>query len=259
MSTLQRHAQRFAIGDTGTFAQKLVNFTKSSSDSFTGPLEFLNSYTYVMEDVGLLTGPGANTEFANGVNFWNRYGRTLFNATPGQKAYSATFPNGTERPKLTLRTTGQSRIVNTEINWALGFFGPSFNTTPDEGLVDWTKPFNLVTIPEGGKENNTLASYDSCFNDNNDDNLGMTNNFISNYTELYLKHAVKRLQGHSPKGFTLNHTDVFEMQNICAYEYAFVGMSDFCNLFTKEEWDGFANALDIECKYTPPATNHFPY
>jgi hypothetical protein len=43
------------------------------------------------------------------------------------------------------------------------------------------------------------------------------------------------------------------MQSICAYEYAYIGISDFCGLFTADEWAGFENTLDIECLHTPPS------
>lgn len=35
------------------------------------------------------------------------------------------------------------------------------------------------------------------------------------------------------------------MQSLCAYETAYIGMSDFCGLFTQEEWEGFEQTLDI--------------
>lgn len=40
------------------------------------------------------------------------------------------------------------------------------------------------------------------------------------------------------------------MQSICAYEYNYIGVSDFCALFTADEWAGFENTLDMECTYT---------
>jgi hypothetical protein len=40
-----------------------------------------------------------------------------------------------------------------------------------------------------------------------------------------------------------------DRQSICAYENTYIGMSDFCGLFTAEEWAGFENTLDIECKF----------
>ena len=245
---------------TGGFADKVANFTrdnKGSEKDFTGLLKFLGSYQYIMNDTGLLTGVGGNTEFGRGVAFWNRYGRTLFNASTAQLQYEPTFAgNGSARPKVALRTTSQSRIQNSQINWALGFFGPSYNSTPDQSLTHWESPFNLTIITEGGTENNTLASYDSCFSDNNQTNLDIAAIKQDAYKKIYLRSAVQRLSAHLPKGFNLTVQDVYAMQMTCAYEYAFVSMSDFCGLFTADEWAGFENVLDIQCKYRHTHT-HF--
>jgi Histidine phosphatase superfamily (branch 2) len=211
-------------------------------------------YQYPVVDTGLLTGIGATTELAAGVSFWNRYGRTLYNATAGQLAYNASFPNGTARVPIVLRTTGQSRIENSEINWALGFFGSSFLTVPNPSFTNITRPYEVVVIPEGGAENNTLASYDSCFNDN-DATIGYLGDLdLFTYLPKYLTAATSRLQRYAPAGFTLNVNDTYAMQSICAYEYGYIGMSDFCGLFTADEWAGFENTLDIECLWTlgPP-------
>ena len=35
------------------------------------------------------------------------------------------------------------------------------------------------------------------------------------------------------------------MQSICAYEYNYLYSSDFCTLFTEQEWEGFEQTLDI--------------
>jgi hypothetical protein len=55
-----------------------------------------------------------------------------------------------------IRTTSQPRILQSAVFWAQGFFGFQTNTSD---------LYDMVVIPEGGTENNTLASYDSCFND----------------------------------------------------------------------------------------------
>jgi hypothetical protein len=255
-STLQRHAQRFPTsgdddgGIDALFAQKLSNFTTANSTAaFTGPLTFLNSYTYQLQDTGFLTGIGAATEFSAGVTFWNRYGRTIYNATQAQLAYNASYANGTTRPQVVLRTTSQSRIENSQINWALGFFGPSFTTTPNPTLANWTSPFSVVIIPEGGTENNTLASYDSCFNDNNDVIGYLGDDDLFTYIPKYLGPATARLQKYAPASFELTVNDTYAMQSICAYEYNYIGMSSFCNLFTADEWAGFENTLDMEYYY----------
>ncbi|KAK3075030.1 hypothetical protein LTR53_002000 [Teratosphaeriaceae sp. CCFEE 6253] len=256
--TLQRHAQRFPTGsyDDGendaNFAAKVYNYTSTNPGvSFTGPLAFLNSYQYQVASTGYLTGLGASTEFQSGVTFWNRYGRTLYNATQTQLQYNATYQNLTARPKPVLRTTGQSRIENSQINWALGFFGPSFYVMPDPALsvLANNSLFDVVIIPEGGTENNTLAAYDSCFEDDLQSvDLG-DRDMLFQYVPLYVADATARMNANAPEGFTFNNNDTYAMQSICAYENGYIGMSDFCNLFTEEEWQGFENSLDIEYYY----------
>ncbi|OAA70268.1 Histidine phosphatase superfamily, clade-2 [Cordyceps fumosorosea ARSEF 2679] len=255
VSTLQRHAERFPDSvdnvTTGGFAQKLADYKRGNKGKhFTGPLKFLNSYQYILNNTGLLTGIGANTEFGRGVAFWNNYGRTLFDAQTAQLQYSAVFGgNGTERPKVTLRTTSQSRIENSQINWALGFFGPSFNATPEPDLLHWTAPFSTVIIPEGGTENNTLASYDGCTNSDTKANNDLAAFHQERYIKIYARAAAERLASHAPAGFSFTAEDVYAMQMTCAYEYGYVGQSDFCQLFTAAEWAGFETVLDQQYYY----------
>ena len=165
-------------------------------------------------------------------------------------AYNASFPNGTLRTqKPVLRTTSQSRIWNSQINWALGFFGPSFKVVPNPEIANFTAPFDVVIIPEGGTENNTLASYDSCFNDNNATIGDLGDLDLLAYLSIYLKDATARMQKYAPPGFTFNVNDTYAMQSICAYEMGYIGQSDFCYLFTEDEWNGFEVTLDQEYFY----------
>lgn len=191
---------------------------------------------------------GATTEFQSGVTFWNRYGRTIFNASIAQVSYDPNFPNGTARPPIVLRSTSQSRIWNSALSWALGFFGASFHAIPDGSLTSFTAPFKLVVIPEGGKENNTLAAYDSCFNDDVDGLGYLGDDYLFAYLPRYLGPATARLQSYAPKGFQFNTNDTYAMQSICAYETAYIGESEFCSLFTADEWAGFEHTLDMECE-----------
>lgn len=39
------------------------------------------------------------------------------------------------------------------------------------------------------------------------------------------------------------------IRSICAYETNYLGRSDFCTLFTEDEWSGFESSLDIEYYY----------
>lgn len=235
-------------GNDGNLAAKFANWTGTAK--FTGPLKFLNTFEYFLDDTGYLTGVGANTEFAAGVAFWNRYGRLLYDAEPTQLAYDPNYPNGTARPKPVLRTTSQSRITNSQINWSLGFFGTSFQVIPDSTLANATSAFDLVVITEGGTENNTLASYDSCTNEYATADVLYTGDYqLETYIPKYLSAATTRLQQYVPSGFDWTVNDTYAMQSICAYETAYIGDSNFCGHFTEDEWAGFEVTLDTEYYY----------
>lgn len=265
--TLQRHADRLPgdWSDDGPnserFAEKVSNHTKSHSDQgFTGPLAFLNSYRYQLGN-DYLTGNGATTEFQSGVSFWNQYGRILYNASLGQLQYNGTFANGTRRAKPVLRTTSQSRMQNSQINWALGFFGISYFETPDPmlGLCTDGSLFDDIVIVEGENLNNTLAAYDACFADQvyGIGDIG-DNDRIAHYTPVYLVNATERLQQYAPEGFKFTVNDTYAMQSTCAYEIAYLSASDLCGLFTEDEWAGFEHAQGIGyyCMFLDPSSQH---
>ncbi|KAF3916049.1 hypothetical protein ABW21_db0203366 [Orbilia brochopaga] len=255
---LHRHAERFPTRSytdgllNENFARKILNWTTANpAAQFAGPLVFLNTWRYQMAE-SYLTGIGAITEFQSGVAHWNRYGRILYNATVGQLAYNASL-----KPKPVLRTTGQSRIQNSQINWSLGFFGPSFSETPNPSLANATSAFKVVIIPEDSSQNNTLASYNSCTNGKYEPLIDMGARNLINYVAIYLKGAVDRLQQYAPEGFTFNVNDTYAMQSICAYETGFLGASDFCaGLFTADEWAGYETTLDLlmyyDCSFGNP-------
>jgi hypothetical protein len=161
-----------------------------------------------------------------GSDFWNTRGRLLYNATVGKPYYNASFVNGTERPKPVLRTTSQPRILDSALAWAnggckldiqlnLGFFGP----------VNTSSLYDLVVIEEGGTENDTLASYDGCINDNTAD-IGYTGDaavftYIANG---FLDEATDRLNNYLDNGaYSLTQNDTYAMMNLCPFEYAAYG------------------------------------
>ncbi|POS88367.1 hypothetical protein EPUL_000106 [Erysiphe pulchra] len=259
VQTLQRHTERFPTSHTldttiVRLSSKLHEFTSNHANpKFEGILSFLNSWQNPFDRGSFLTGPGAASQFAAGVNFWNQYGRILYNASSGQLAYNPNFPNGTARPPVVLRTTEQSRIHNSQINWALGFFGSSSQPKPDPFLTNATQPYEVVIIPEETKEkgNNTLAPYISCKNFLSKTELRRMGSLLQkDYIEDYITEAKERVQNLAPDGLNLNKDDVHAMQLLCAYETAFIGASSFCKLFSEEEWSGFARSAEILFYYT---------
>ncbi|KAH9916035.1 histidine phosphatase superfamily [Fomitopsis serialis] len=135
------------------------------------------------------------------------------------------------------RTTSEWRMVQSARNWAAGFFG----------LEEYpTSYYEEIIIEEDGY-NNTLVPWNDCANANGD-LYEMGSWYANNWTEIYLKGAVERLQQYVD-GVELTTTYVSEMQDLCAYETVSIGYSKFCDLFTEEEWKGYQYANDLDFWY----------
>lgn len=69
--------------------------------------------------------------------------------------------------------------------------------------------------------------------------------FQINYIPHYLKPATQRLSVYMPEGFSLSINDTHAIQRLCLYEIATFQSSDFCGLFTLDEWRGFEYMTDL--------------
>lgn len=87
--------------------------------------------------------------------------------------------------------------------------------------------------------NATLAPYLNC--PRALDALPLGEHAADSWTAVYLDAAVDRIQAYL-RGVDLTYSDVFAMQQLCAYETVSLGYSEFCGLFTQEEWAGFEYA-----------------
>ncbi|KAI0936637.1 hypothetical protein AcW1_000823 [Taiwanofungus camphoratus] len=219
---LHRHGARYPTSGSApsAFAALLHSAADSTGLTATGPLEFLNTWTYKL-GAEILTPFGREQLFDLGIGFRVKYGDLLkgFTGLP------------------VFRTTSESRMVDSALNFAAGFFGvPQYTTSYYESI-----------IIESSGYNNTLAPWNACPNANNAiGNLGGVAS--GNWSQVYLKNTVPRLQQYL-KGVTLDVSQVYAMQQLCAYETVALGYSDFCNLFTEEEWLGFEYSIDLSFWY----------
>ncbi|BGP20154.1 hypothetical protein JCM10213v2_008289 [Rhodosporidiobolus nylandii] len=114
--------------------------------------------------------------------------------------------------KPVFRTESQDRMLKSALNFAAGFFGIPFEDQYHQ----------LITVEWPGF-NNTLAPYMTCKNANRYDLTRGPQN-MKEWAAVYLAHALERFK---PMMVAL-------------------GGSDFCPLFTADEWRGFEYAHDIE-------------
>ncbi|KAK5116850.1 hypothetical protein LTR85_009110 [Meristemomyces frigidus] len=221
LNMLSRHGARYPTTGSGatTLAAKIHNYTTGvlGDVTFTGNLSFLNTWTYKL-GAEILVPVGHQELFDSGVLHQYMYGHLYPN-------------NGT---KIVARSTTQDRMTQSAEYFLAGFFG-----------LGWTANATLVLAIENstGTFNNTLAGYDNCNNSNTFRNTGGTN-ATAQWAAIYLADATTRLNASAP-GFNWTVTDSYNAQSLCAYEEVALGYSDFCGLFTYEEWQGYEYSVDL--------------
>jgi len=220
---LQRHGARYPTSGSAPseFASLLQQAANGTGFTAKGPLEFLNTWTYKL-GAEILTPFGRQQLFDLGAAFRVKYGELL---------------NGFEGLPV-FRTTSEKRMVQSARNWAAGFFG----------LEEFADSYYESIIIEESNYNNTLAPWNNC-NNANGPIYDMGGWYAGNWTEVYLKDTVKRLQQYID-GVELDVSSVEAMQELCAYETVSIGYSEFCDLFTEEEWKGFEYQIDLDFWYS---------
>lgn len=217
MNMLSRHGSRYPTSGSGAanFGQKITNATGKAN--FTGDLSFLNTWTYRL-GAEILVPVGKQELFDSGVLHYYQYGHLYNN-------------NGS---KIVARTTTEDRMLQSAEYFLAGFFG-----------LAWPKNATLVVGIEfdTGIWNNTLAGYDNCNNSNTYVSTG-GNNATSEWYNIYLANATARFNSHVT-GLNFSAKDVYNAQSLCAYETVAFGYSDFCGLFTYDEWQGYEYSVDI--------------
>ncbi|KAG7088757.1 hypothetical protein E1B28_012723 [Marasmius oreades] len=219
---LHRHGARYpnpkdSYGGPAAFAGRLHQ--AGSKWKASGDLKFLNEWTYKLGE-SVLTPFGRQQLYDLGISMRLKYGFLLQNFTD-----TNTIP--------VFRTESQSRMLNSALNFAAGFFGYPF-----EGQYQQS-----ISIEAAGF-NSTLVPHHSCPNANRESVADRGILYVKRWVKIYLSSAKKRLQAHL-SGYELTVEDVYTMQQMCAYETVAIGYSKFCELFTQEEWEGFDYSTDL--------------
>ncbi|TFY81484.1 hypothetical protein EWM64_g2529 [Hericium alpestre] len=202
---LHRHGARYPTAGAApsAFATKLHSAATGGGFSASGPLAFLNDWTYKM-GAEILSPFGREQLYELGVGFRVNYGDLL-------KGFS-------DLPVF--RSTSEERMVDSSLNFAAGFFG----------VQDYTTSYHQLFEIEQKGYNSTLQGANVCPNAG-----GFGGSKSAIWSDIYTKPIIKRL---SPfiKGVNLTGSDIIGMQQACAYETNALGSSVFCGLFTEEEW-----------------------
>lgn len=213
-----RFASSFSSGSSEgapLLGQTVANYTAAGNLTATGPLAFLNNWTYGL-GTEYLVPIGAQQLFDSGVYHYQQYGR-LFNVS---------LPH-----KPVVRTPSQSRMLNSSRYFTLGFFG-----------YDAPEKVNLEVIIEEEGFNSTLSPYYDC---PSAEDVYVGDEYLAPvWRDIYTKTAIERLQPHT--NINLTSELIYGAMSVCPYQALSLGYSPWCGVFTEEEWKGFEFDLDLQ-------------
>lgn len=223
---MARHAERYPTKAAGRNQRAVVEKMRNSGVRFTGDLAFFNTWDLFWDDDERLeqltsTGPfsGRLGSFTTGVRLRTRYEHLLSRAVA--------------RNQTTYWASGSQRVVETARHFVLGFFG-----------LD--TPTHLQVISEekslGG---DTLTPGRTCVANLEDAEEGKAKGYrlMGAYRQTYLPRIAARLSRATGVNFT--QQDVFSMQEMCGFETSVRGRSDWCDVFSQDEFLAFEYARDL--------------
>lgn len=221
---IHRHGGRYPTTGTAlpTFGKRIKEAQNNKTLKARGTLDFLNTWSYEL-GTEVLTPFGRSQMFDLGISYRQRYGYLL------QKMNSS-IP--------VFRTTTQDRMYHSALNFAAGFFG-----------IPYEKSYHQSILIESKHFNNSLAPYYVCPNSNKPGITDLGSKVSKQWVEIYLKDATKRFN-ELIEGFQFNSSDLHTMQQVCSYETIAFGTSEFCSLFTDEEWLDYSYSIDLEFWYS---------
>ncbi|KAJ6119449.1 hypothetical protein N7523_003729 [Penicillium sp. IBT 18751x] len=213
MHLLQRHGSRYpsATEAQGTWGEKITNATKAGT-VFTGELAFLNDWSYQLGEE-LLVPTGRQELFDSGVlNYYN---------------YGHLYNNNTASHKLVVRTTLMARMMQSAENFLAGFFG-----------LNWKDYANLLATIDSA-----TTGVSNCTNEYA--TIEVIEEPVGIWMATYLKERTAQLKKLSGS-YNWTLTDTYHAQTLCPYETIGLGYSNFCSLFTYEDWEHYEYLQDIE-------------
>lgn len=228
---MSRHAERYPTAKAGKGQKAVVDRMRESGKVFYGDLAFFNNWTFFWspEDLEQLTstGPHSGTlgSFTTGVRLRPRYEHLL-------KMALAT------RKPTTFWASSCQRVIETAQNFALGFFGLDYYRSNNTALLE--------VIPEDpSRAGDTLTPGRTCLQNRIDKKKGQAQGYRlhKKYIARYVPPIRARLHAHT--GILFEDIEIYHMQEMCGFEITVRGRSNWCDVFTQDEFLAFEYARDL--------------
>jgi acid phosphatase len=174
------------------------------------------------------TGPFSGTleSFTTGVRLRTRYKHLL----------SKTVSSNPEHP-VQFWASDSQRVIDTARHFALGFFGIDYQAKNTAELEVISEHSSLGA--------DTLTPGRTCLNNKKDKVEGQKKGYdlMGKYRASYIPPIRTRLMDQIGMNFT--DQNIYAMQEMCGFETTVRGRSDWCDVFTQDEFLAFEYARDL--------------
>ncbi|KAF2769442.1 phosphoglycerate mutase-like protein [Teratosphaeria nubilosa] len=238
---LARHAERYPTVNAGIkmleFYDHLRNVTLEGDLAFANEWKFFMSNPEQHLEKLVAVGPYAGTleAFTTGVKLRTRYEHLVNEALANNQTSFWASDSG--------------RVVETAKNFVAGLFG-----------IDWADLSTLHIVPETtGLAGNTLTPGKTCRRYRSKlEPYGRDYGarMLYEWRGQYLPPIIERLKQQNPN-VTWSESEVYSMQELCGFETLAKGSSQWCDVFTHEEWEQFEYARDLLHYYRSGPGNPF--
>lgn len=211
---LSRHGARDPTASKTAAYNATIARIQASVTQYGAGFEFIRDYTYTL-GADQLTTFGQQELINSGEAFYTRYAALTSASTPF------------------VRASGEDRVVESAYNWTQGFHAARTSA----GVEDAAYPYEIVVISEDTGSNNTLDhGLCTAFEEGADSEIG--DNAQSVWMDVFTRNVTARLNAGLP-GANLSATETIYMMDLCPFNTvadAQGKVSEFCGLFTTDEW-----------------------
>lgn len=216
---LSRHGARDPTSSKTVVYNATIQRIQSTATSYGPGYEFIRDYVYTL-GADQLTTFGQQELVNSGTKFYSRYDALARAQSPF------------------VRSSGQDRVVESAVNWTQGFHAARLADGGASGSDAY--PYDIVVISEDTGSNNTLDhGLCSAFEEGPDSEIGANAQTI--WMDVFTRNITARLNANLP-GANLSATDTIYVMDLCPYNtVADTGgaVSEFCGLFTEDEWKSY--------------------
>ncbi|TWU75545.1 hypothetical protein ED733_006045 [Metarhizium rileyi] len=224
-SILSRHGSRYPTAGKSKAYKDMVERIQQDVKDFGKGSEFLKDYKYNLRSDDL-TAFGEQEMVKSGKKFYKRYQKL---------AEDTTHPF--------VRASGSERVVMSAQQFVHGFYKAK-GKNGSKYLED------ILVIPEGNGFNNTL-DHGTCGAFEDGPNAELAHDKQAPWEKIWATPVMERINAKLP-GANISLQETIYLMDLCPFNTVATDTathSDFCRLFSKEEWHGYEYYQSLEKWY----------